>query len=76
MITALKSGRSTWRRPCAKPCDMALHAPKLTIGIEEEYLLVDEASRDLATEPPEAMLSQCEALLEGRVTPEFMRAQI
>ncbi len=55
---------------------MTLHAPKLTVGIEEEYLLVDVASRDLATEPPEAMLSQCEALLEGRVTPEFMRAQI
>ncbi len=55
---------------------MVLREPKLTIGIEEEYLLVDRASRDLATEPPEDMLSQCEALLEGRVTPEFLRAQI
>ncbi len=55
---------------------MVLREPKLTIGIEEEYLLVDRASRALATEPPEAMLSQCEALLEGRVTPEFLRAQI
>ena len=55
---------------------MVLREPKLTVGIEEEYLLVDKASRDLATEPPEAMLKQCAALLEGRVTPEFMRAQI
>ena len=55
---------------------MPLREPKLTVGIEEEYLLVDRASRDLAIEPPEAMLAQCEALLEGRVTPEFLRAQI
>ncbi|MCH7943328.1 MAG: carboxylate-amine ligase [Proteobacteria bacterium] len=55
---------------------MPLSEPKLTVGIEEEYLLVDRASRELAIEPPEAMFSQCEALLEGRVTPEFLRAQI
>ena len=55
---------------------MVLREPRLTVGIEEEYLLVDRASRELATEPPAAMLSQCEALLEGRVTPEFLRAQI
>ncbi len=55
---------------------MVLREPRLTVGIEEEYLLVDRASRELATEPPEAMLRQCEDLLEGRVTPEFMRAQI
>ncbi len=55
---------------------MPLSEPKLTVGIEEEYLLVERASRELAIEPPEAMFSQCEALLEGRVTPEFLRAQI
>ena len=55
---------------------MAIPEPKLTVGIEEEYLLVDRASRDLAAEPPESMLAECGALLEGRVSPEFLRAQI
>ena len=47
-----------------------------TIGIEEEYLLVDRASRDLASDPPAAMMSECQALLERQVSPEFLRAQI
>ncbi|MFQ5784236.1 MAG: carboxylate-amine ligase [Alphaproteobacteria bacterium] len=50
--------------------------PRLTVGIEEEYLLVDRASRDLAAEPPGSMIEECEALLEGQVSPEFLRAQI
>ena len=50
--------------------------PKFTIGIEEEYLLVDGETRDLMPDPPPAMLKECEALLEGQVTPEFLRAQI
>jgi carboxylate-amine ligase len=55
---------------------MAIPEPRLTVGIEEEYLLVDRASRDLAVAPPDSMLAECEALLEGRVSPEFLRAQI
>ena len=55
---------------------MALREPPLTVGIEEEYLLVERTSRDLAAEPPESMLAECEARLEGRVAPEFLRAQI
>jgi glutamate---cysteine ligase / carboxylate-amine ligase len=50
--------------------------PTFTIGIEEEYLLVDRASRELASDPPAEMLSECQALLEGQVSPEFLRAQI
>lgn len=50
--------------------------PDFTIGIEEEYLLVDRASRDLASDPPPGMLSECQALLQGQVSPEFLRAQI
>ncbi len=46
------------------------------MGIEEEYLLVDRSSRDLAADPPESMLAECEAELQGQVTPEFLRAQI
>ena len=55
---------------------MALREPRLTVGIEEEYILVERGSRDLATEPSEDMLAECATLLEGRATPEFLRAQI
>jgi carboxylate-amine ligase len=48
----------------------------LTMGIEEEYLLVDRASRDLLADPPPALFRDCEARLAGQVTPEFLRSQI
>lgn len=50
--------------------------PSFTIGVEEEYLLVDKESRDLCAEPPEALLEECEQTLEGQVSPEYLRAQI
>jgi glutamate---cysteine ligase / carboxylate-amine ligase len=50
--------------------------PPFTLGIEEEYLLVDRASRDLVGDPPAAMLAECETLLAGQVSPEFLRSQI
>ncbi|MDH3688093.1 MAG: carboxylate-amine ligase [Gammaproteobacteria bacterium] len=50
--------------------------PTFTIGIEEEYLLVDRETRDLIGEAPPTMLSQCEELLKGQVTPEFLQCQI
>lgn len=50
--------------------------PPFTLGIEEEYLLVDRASGDLISEAPPTMLAECEALLEGQVTPEFLQSQI
>ena len=53
-----------------------MSTPDFTIGIEEEYLLVDRNSRDLASDPPPGMLSECQALLQGQVSPEFLRAQI
>ncbi len=46
------------------------------MGIEEEYLLVDIKSRDLANNPPPELLTECEAHLGKRVTAEFMRSQI
>ncbi len=55
---------------------MAHDPPSFTVGIEEEYLLVDSASRDLAAAPPPAMLAECERRLQGRVAPEFLRTQI
>lgn len=46
-----------------------------TLGIEEEYLLVDRDSLDLA-EAPEALMRACAADLEDQVGPEFLQCQI
>jgi len=46
-----------------------------TLGIEEEYLLVDRDSLDLV-EAPEGLMSACQAKLEGQVSPEFLQCQI
>jgi carboxylate-amine ligase len=53
-----------------------MNEPSFTVGIEEEYLLVDPETRNLITEAPPTMMSECEALLEGQVTPEFLQCQI
>ncbi len=53
-----------------------LKEPSFSIGIEEEYLLVDRETGDLIKEAPPTMLSECETLLEGQVTPEFFQSQI
>lgn len=50
--------------------------PSFTIGIEEEYMLVDRQSRTLISEAPPEMLAECEALLQGQVAPEFLQCQI
>lgn len=50
--------------------------PTFSIGIEEEYMLVDRATRNLISHAPESMLPECEALLQGQVAPEFLQCQI
>lgn len=55
---------------------MAIREPSFTLGIEEEYLLVDKDTRNLAPEPPPALLAKCEEALRGQVSPEFLRSQI
>ena len=50
--------------------------PNFTIGIEEEYLVVDPETRDLVVDPPDSLWEACEARLKNRVTPEFLRSQI
>jgi carboxylate-amine ligase len=55
---------------------MATPEPSFSIGIEEEYLLVDKETRDLAPEPPAALLAKAEEALRGQVSPEFLRSQI
>ena len=46
-----------------------------TLGIEEEYLLVDRDSLQL-TEAPAALMEACQADFEGQVSPEFLQCQI
>jgi len=50
--------------------------PSFTLGIEEEYLLVDKETRDLASDPPAEFLADCEKILGGNVGSEFMRCQV
>ncbi|MEJ6395104.1 carboxylate-amine ligase [Gymnodinialimonas sp. 2305UL16-5] len=46
-----------------------------TLGLEEEYLLVDRDSFDLA-EAPSDLMSACMAKLSDQVSPEFLQCQI
>jgi carboxylate-amine ligase len=49
--------------------------PNFTIGIEEEYLLVDRESLALAVAPDELMAA-CHEEMDGQVSPEFLQCQI
>ncbi|MDX2201511.1 MAG: carboxylate-amine ligase [Hyphomicrobiaceae bacterium] len=55
---------------------MTLKDPAFTVGIEEEYLLVDRASRDLVREIPPALFDDAKEALGGQVSREFLKAQI
>lgn len=50
--------------------------PALTLGIEEEYLLVDPETRDLVEDPSPDFLAECKERLGERVTPEFLKCQV
>lgn len=53
-----------------------IERPEFTIGIEEEYLVVDRESRDLFKEPPKEMWDALGDVLGSQVTHEFLQAQI
>lgn len=55
---------------------MVVERPAFTVGIEEEYLLVDRDSRDLLRDPPERLMAECEEVLGPQVGHEFLRAQV
>ncbi len=50
--------------------------PDFTIGIEEEYLLVDRATRDLVQNPPNDIMRHCSEHLGDQVSAEYLRCQI
>ena len=49
--------------------------PEFTIGIEEEYLLVDIETMEL-TDASEPLIEQCLSELDGQISPEFLKCQI
>ena len=55
---------------------MAIQRPAFTIGIEEEYLLVDPETRDLLRDPPDRLMAELEEVLGPQVDHEFLRAQV
>lgn len=55
---------------------MPLREPTFTMGIEEEYLLVDLESRDLVRDPPSDVMAESQSRLQDQVGPEFLRSQI
>lgn len=51
--------------------------PSFTVGIEEEYLLVDRISRDVVSDPPREIIEQCQSVAgTGLVDSELLRSQI
>lgn len=52
-----------------------IERPAFTIGIEEEYLIVDRETRDLVVPPP-ALWKELGEVLGPQVTHEFLKAQI
>lgn len=55
---------------------MRADAPPFTLGIEEEYLLVDMETRAVAANVPEALFEECSKRLPGRTAHEFLNSQI
>jgi len=53
-----------------------IDSPRFTVGIEEEYLLVDRETRDLVREPPEDFLGALSERIGDRVAPEYLQCQV
>ncbi len=50
--------------------------PSLTLGIEEEYLIVDRKTRDLVREPSADFHAACSEALGEQVTGEYLQCQV
>lgn len=55
---------------------MATREPPLTLGIEEEYLLVDRETGAVASDPPQELFTELNTRTAGRAFPEFLRSQV
>jgi carboxylate-amine ligase len=47
-----------------------------TLGVEEEYLLIDRHSKALVADPPERLFTTARSVLDSQVSREMMRSQI
>ena len=55
---------------------MSRKEPAFTIGVEEEYLLVDRETRALVVDPPKTLMAEAEEKCGTQVTSELLRSQI
>ena len=55
---------------------MSSAEPPFSVGIEEEYLLVNLDSRDVDENPPLPLLEECTRRCGGQVNPRFLRCQL
>ena len=55
---------------------MTRNEPEFTMGVEEEYLLVEKDSRNLVRDPPPALWEELQSALGEQVGSEFMRSQV
>ena len=55
---------------------MSNKEPPFTVGIEEEYLLVDLETGEVHVDPPAQLLKECTERGGGQISPEFLRSQI
>jgi len=55
---------------------MGIHEPSFTLGVEEEYLLVDKETRSLVIDPPETLMAEAEEKCGTHVTSELLKSQI
>ncbi len=55
---------------------MGINVPSFTLGVEEEYLLVDKETRALVIDPPETLMAEAEEKCGPQVTSELLRSQI
>ncbi|MGB7859729.1 MAG: carboxylate-amine ligase [Acidimicrobiia bacterium] len=53
-----------------------MERPAFTVGVEEEYLVVDRETRDLIQTPPPQMWDEINEVVGSRATHEFLQAQI
>ena len=55
---------------------MGIKEPSFTLGVEEEYLLVDKETRSLVIDPPDTLMAEAVEKCGSQVTPELLRSQI
>ncbi len=55
---------------------MGIKEPSFTLGVEEEYLLVDKETRSLVIDPPATLMAEAEEKCGSQVTSELLRSQL